>query len=558
MKFENTTFKTIRRFLRFLRPYWYKGLFAFLFMLLSVCLQLPMPFLTKFLIDNVIGTKSFRLLNIIGFVLIGVLFLQAFSIFIQRYLLSTFRGKVVFDLRMALFNHTERLRVSFFHNTETGYLMSRLNDDVNSIQGLLADTIVSFIQNILTFIVGICATLYLHPKLAIISFLILPFYALSIWVFNKRIRRMSYEVRESFAKVNKDLQELLSGIMVIKAFTGERYGSLRFIRSLKEGIRKSVRFDILGTIFSITSIIISSAGPIVLIWYGCSEIMRGRLSVGGLIAFNSFLRYLFGPTQALMDINLSIQSSLVSVRRIFEILDKEVEEKDKGIELKDIKGEIEFKDVSFSYNDKPVLRNISFKVEPCEKIGIVGETGVGKSTIASLLLRFYEPLRGRIMIDGIDIREIKIGSLRGNIGYVSQDIFLFSDTIRENIRFGRRDAGDEEIEEAVRIAGLDRLIKRLPKGYDTEIGERGVRLSGGERQRIALARAILKDPKILILDEATSNLDRKTEGMILRRMKEISNDKTLIIIAHRLSTIRDVDRVIRLEKGRIVYSGKNK
>jgi len=558
MKFENTTFKTIRRFLRFLRPYWYKGLFAFLFMLLSVCLQLPMPFLTKFLIDNVIGTKSFRLLNIIGFVLIGVLFLQAFSIFIQRYLLSTFRGKVVFDLRMALFNHTERLRVSFFHNTETGYLMSRLNDDVNSIQGLLADTIVSFIQNILTFIVGICATLYLHPKLAIISFLILPFYALSIWVFNKRIRRMSYEVRESFAKVNKDLQELLSGIMVIKAFTGERYGSLRFIRSLKEGIRKSVRFDILGTIFSITSIIISSAGPIVLIWYGCSEIMRGRLSVGGLIAFNSFLRYLFGPTQALMDINLSIQSSLVSVRRIFEILDKEVEESDKGIELKDVKGEIEFKDVSFSYNDKPVLRNISFKVEPCEKIGIVGETGVGKSTIASLLLRFYEPLRGRIMIDGIDIREIKIGSLRGNIGYVSQDIFLFSDTIRENIRFGRRDAGDEEIEEAVRIAGLDRLIKRLPKGYDTEIGERGVRLSGGERQRIALARAILKDPKILILDEATSNLDRKTEGMILRRMKEISNDKTLIIIAHRLSTIRDVDRVIRLEKGRIVYSGKNK
>ena len=558
MKFENTTFKTIRRFLRFLRPYWYKGLFAFLFMLLSVCLQLPMPFLTKFLIDNVIGTKSFRLLNIIGFVLIGVLFLQAFSIFIQRYLLSTFRGKVVFDLRMALFNHTERLRVSFFHNTETGYLMSRLNDDVNSIQGLLADTIVSFIQNILTFIVGICATLYLHPKLAIISFLILPFYALSIWVFNKRIRRMSYEVRESFAKVNKDLQELLSGIMVIKAFTGERYGSLRFIRSLKEGIRKSVRFDILGTIFSITSIIISSAGPIVLIWYGCSEIMRGRLSVGGLIAFNSFLRYLFGPTQALMDINLSIQSSLVSVRRIFEILDKEVEESDKGIELKDVKGEIEFKDVSFSYNDKPVLRNISFKVEPCEKIGIVGETGVGKSTIASLLLRFYEPLRGRIMIDGIDIREIKIGSLRGNIGYVSQDIFLFSDTIRENIRFGRRDAGDEEIEEAVRIAGLDRLIKRLPKGYDTEIGERGVRLSGGERQRIALARAILKDPKILILDEATSNLDRKTEGMILRRMKEISNDKTLIIIAHRLSTIRDVDRVIRLEKGRIVYSGKHK
>lgn len=500
--------------------------------------------------------KSFRILNIIGLVLIGVLFLRAVSIFIERYLLATFRGRVLFDLRMKLFNHTERLRLSFFHNRETGYLMSRLSGDVDAVQGLLADTLVSFGQNVLTFIAGIGATLYIHPKLALISFSILPFYALSIGIFNKRIRDMSYDVREAFAKMNKDLQELLSGVTILKAFTGEVYGSLRLIRSVKEGIRKSVRLDILSTLFSILSVLISAAGPIVLIWYGCGEIMRGRLTIGGLMAFNSFLRYLFGPTQTLMNLNLSIQRSLASVKRIFEILDTKREPYDKGkIALKEIKGDIQFKNVSFSYNQEPVLKNITFRINSGERVAIVGETGVGKSTIASLLLRFYEPQEGIITIDGNDIREIKLESLRRNISYVSQDIFLFSDTIKENIRFGRRDAGDKEIEEAARIAGADEFIQKLPDGYNTEVGERGVKLSGGERQRIAIARAVLKDAPILILDEATSSLDRRTERKIVKSVEKISKNKTLLIIAHRLSTIQGADKIIVLDKGRIKDTG---
>lgn len=551
--------KLIFRFLTFLRPYWRKGLFAFLFMLFAVGLQLPMPFLTKYLIDKVLVMKSFRILNIIGFVLIGVLLLRIVSIYLERYFLATFRGRVMFDLRMAIFNHTERLRLSFFHNKETGYLMSRLSGDVGSVQGLLADTLVSFLQNILMFIAGVAATIYIHPKLAFISFSILPFYALSVWVFNKRIRDMSYELRENLAQMNKDLQELLSGITVIKAFTGEIYGSLRLIRSVKKGIKKSVKLDILSTLFSLLSALISSTGPLILIWYGCGEIMRGNLTIGGLMAFSSFLSYLFGPTESLMGINLTIQRSLASVERIFEIFDTTKETcKDGESELKEMKGGIIFDNISFSYDKEPILKNISFDINHGDKIAFVGETGVGKSTIASLLLRFYEPDNGDIYINGLNIKDIKLESLRKNIGYVSQDVFLFSDTIRENIRFGKRGAKDGEIETAARLAGIHNFIDNLSEGYDTEVGERGVKLSGGEKQRIAIARAVLKDAPILLLDEATSNLDRNTERNIIKSIEKLSLNKTLIIIAHRLSTIKDVDKIIVLDKGKIVDSGKHK
>jgi len=479
--------------------------------------------------------------------LIGVLFLQAVSSFVERYLLATFRGRVLFDLRMKLFNHTERLKIPFFKERETGYLMSRISGDVDSVQGLLADTLVSFGQNVLTFIAGIGAVLYIHPKLAIISFCILPFYASSIAIFNKRIRKMSWEVREEFARVNKDLQELLSGMTVLKAFTGETYGTLRLIKSVKKGIKKSVQMDILSTLYSISSTIISSAGPLVLIWYGIGEIMRGDLTIGGLMAFNSFLRYLFGPTRSLMDINLSIQQSLASVERIFEILDTEKEPYDTGrVELKVVEGKVEFRNVYFSYDTELILKNVSFEVRPGEKVAIVGESGAGKSTIGALLLRFYEPIKGKILIDNQDLRDIKIKSLRENIAYVSQDIFLFSDTIKENIRFGKRNADFKEIKEAARIAGIDEFIESLPDGYETMVGERGMKLSGGERQRIAIARAILKDSAIMILDEATSNLDRKVERRIVEAVEEISRNKTLIIIAHRLSTIRDADKILVL------------
>ncbi|MGQ9778054.1 MAG: ABC transporter ATP-binding protein [Thermodesulfobacteriota bacterium] len=554
---EKSTFKTIKRFLRFLKPYWKKGLFALLFMLLNIGLQIPMPFLTKYLIDKVVVLKAFRILNLIGFVLIGVLFVRAVSSFIESFLLTTFRGRVLFDIRIKLFAYIQKLSLSFFHKHQTGYLMSRISGDVEAVQGLLADSLVSFGQNTLTFIAGVACTLYIHPKLAIICFAILQLYVLPLQVFNHKIRGMSHEVRESYALVQKDLQELLSGVSVIKAFTGETRSTLKLLKSVKTAIKKGIRLDIIATLASISSVLISSAGPIVLIWYGCAEIMRGTLTVGSLIAFNSFMRYLFGPTHALFNLNVGIQRSLAAVERIFELLDMHPEHEGKE-EIKIKGGKVVFENVSFSYDGKErVLENISFDAKPGELVAIVGRTGVGKSTLISLIPRFYEPNEGKILIDGVDIKDAKLSSLRKQIGIVSQDTFLFSDTVRENIRFGNPSASDEDIEKAAVLAYADEFIKDLPQGYETKVGERGINLSGGERQRISIARAIVKNPKILILDEATSALDSESEGKIQKDLEPLMRARTTFVIAHRLSTILNADKIIVLENGRIVDQGKH-
>ncbi|MCK4321849.1 hypothetical protein KAX08_04965, partial [candidate division WOR-3 bacterium] len=353
-----------------LKPYWKKGVIAFLFMLLAVGLQLPMPFLTKYLIDKVLVLKSFKILNIIGLVLVGVLFVRAASTFIESFLLTTFRGRVLFDIRLKLFEHIQKFSLSFFHKEETGYLMSRVSGDVNAVQGLLADTLVSFGQNTLTFIAGIACTIYIHPKLAIICFGILPLYLLSLQVFNKRIRRMSHDVRERYAMVQKDLQELFSAIFIIKAFTGEKRSTIRLLKSVKDAIRKEVRLDITAALASISSVIISSAGPIVLIWYGCGEIIRGSLTVGGLIAFSSFIRYLFGPARALFNLNIGIQRSLAACERVFEIMDIAPEREGKN-DIKVKEGKVVFENASFSYDgEERVLKNISFEVNPGELVAI--------------------------------------------------------------------------------------------------------------------------------------------------------------------------------------------
>lgn len=555
---KKTTFRTMLRFLRFLKPYWKKGVIAFFFMLLAVSLQLPMPFLTKYLIDKVLVLKSFKILNIIGLVLVGVLFVRAASTFIESFLLTTFRGRVLFDIRLKLFEHIQKLSLSFFRKKETGYLMSRVSGDVNAVQGLLADTLVSFGQNTLTFIAGIACTLYIHPKLAIICFGILPLYLLSLQVFNKRIRRMSHDVRERYAMVQKDLQELLSAIFIIKAFTGEKRSTIRLLKSVKDAIRKEVRLDITAALASISSVIISSAGPIVLIWYGCGEIIRGNLTVGGLIAFNSFIRYLFGPARALFNLNIGIQRSLAACERVFEIMDIAPEREGKN-DIKVKEGKVVFENASFSYDgEERVLKNISFEVNPGELVAIVGRSGVGKTTLVSLIPRFYEPEEGKILIDGEDIKDANLKKLRKNIGIVAQETFLFSGTIKENIRFGNPDANDREIEEAARLAYCNEFIKTLPGGYETKVGERGVNLSGGERQRISIARAILKNPKILILDEATSNLDSESEKKIQKALEPLMKKRTTFVIAHRLSTIINADRILVLHDGKIVEVGTHK
>jgi subfamily B ATP-binding cassette protein MsbA len=546
---------TITKFIIFLKPYWKKGLWAFILMLLSTTLQLPMPFLTKYLIDKVIYTKSLNLLHIIGLIIVGVLVLRAFSTFVQNFLFATFKGRVLFDIRTRLFDHIQRASLGYFHSNDTGYLMSRLSDDVNSLEGLLAENLVIGVQNILLFIGGAAAALYIHPGLAVICFLMLPLYLLSLAVFNKRIRRLSLQTREQYAFILSDLQELLSGIAVIKSFTAEGLANLRMARAVKRAVKSEIKLDVMAAFSSIISLLISAAGPIMVLWYGCSEIMSGNLTVGGLFAFMSFTAYLFGPVRILYDLNTGFQRSLPAVERIFEMFDTK-SEPSRGKPLAIKAGKVAFSGVCFGYSDdRSVLEDLNLTLEPQSNTALIGRSGAGKSTVALLLLRFYQPGKGRISIDGADISEVDLKDLRRNIGWVSQDTFLFSDTIRENIRFGRPDASDEDVERAARAAFAHDFIIQLPGGYDTAVGERGCTLSGGQRQRIAIARALIKDPAVLIMDEATSQLDMQSEQTIGAAIKGLSSRKTVLVIAHRPSTIRQADRIVLLDRGRIAAEG---
>jgi subfamily B ATP-binding cassette protein MsbA len=551
------------RFLYYLKPYWKKGLYAFLLMLLTAALQLPMPFITKYLIDKVIPTGSINFVNIIGLVIIGVILIRVFSAYLQTFLLTTFRARVFFDIRNHLFEHVLKAPISFFHTKETGYLMSRLSDDVYAVQGLLADTMVNGAQNVLLFIGGTAATFYIHPKLAIISFSTLPLYIISLMFFNKRIHRASAATRELFAQVQRELQELLSGIIIIKAFTAENRSGLKYLSAIKAAIKSDVRLDLLTITSGLTAMVITNITPLVLLWYGSIEIINGHLTVGGMLAFMNFSGFLFGPVRVIYDLNLGIQKSLPAVERIFEILSVKSESYH-GREAKITQGKLFFEGVSFTYDKKDsghqrmVLKNASFEIAPGKAVAIVGRSGAGKTTLISLILKLYNPAEGRILIDGQDIAEASISSLRSQIGWIPQDTFLFAGTVWDNIHYGRPGATDQEVRDAASQAAAHGFIEKLPQGYQTKVGERGCTLSGGQRQRIAIARALLKDPKILIMDEATSQLDAQSEREIRQAVKKLSRRITVIIIAHRLSTVREADLTMVLDGGQIIAQGKHR
>lgn len=552
--------QTIHRFFSFLKPYWQKGFYAFLLMLLTAALQLPMPFLTKYIIDKVLPTYSFSFLNLLGLAIVVVLLIRAASGFSQNILLSVFRGQVLLDIRMKMFGHLLKAPLKFFHHKETGYLTSRLSDDVYAVQGLLAETAVSGIQNILLFVAGIAATLYIHTKMAMICFAILPLYLLSLAVFNKRVRSLSQRVREQYARSQSELQELLSAASLIKAFTAESGASLRFFSGIKKVIKSEIKLDVVSTLAGLCALLISGAGPVAVLWYGSAEIMRNNLTLGGMMAFMSFTSYLFGPVRAIYDLNLGVQRSLPAVERIFEILDTCPEENGTD-ELKASKGIIRYEDVSFSYHragDTFALKDVSFEIGSGQMVALAGRSGAGKTSLAMLLLGFYRPDAGRILIDDQDIRKVSLRSLRESIGWVSQETLLFSGTVADNLRLAKPSAGDDELKSAAALANAHEFIAKLPQGYQTFVGERGCTLSGGQRQRLAIARALLKNPRILILDEATSQLDSYSEKAIQQALKNIKNRISTLVIAHRLSTIRQADSIVVLEQGRVLEQGTHR
>lgn len=550
------------RFLRFLRPFWRKGAASGGLMIVNTLFQSALPLITMYVIDHVFPGGRYNIFYLIcaGYLALNVF--HAVSTFLQNYFLIRIRNKVLFDIKVRLFEHLERQSLRFFHHKQSGYLASRSQRDVDALQGFMAETLLSYVMNVLTFCIGLGLIFWLQAKLALIALAILPFYIFAVRLFNSRLRSLGHRAMEKQSQAYSTIQERFAGIYTVFAFGREKYEAIRCARKLGESVKVHTRYELTGMIAQSVIMFIGALGPLAIMFFGGREIMRGNMTIGAFVAFSAYIRYLFGPAMELTNMNIQVQRALAAMARIFELFDTEPEIQDPPVPvpLPPRPRIVTYDRVGFRYEpeQEPVLRDISFSVRAGEIVALVGRSGAGKTTLVNLLPRFYDPEEGVITIDGVDIRHVRLGELRGAIGIVPQDIFLFDGTVRENIAYGRRNATDEEVVEAARAANAHRFISRLPHGYDTAIGERGVLLSGGEKQRIAIARAALKDPDVLILDEATASLDSESEALIQEALRRLARDRATLVIAHRLSTVLSATRILVVWEGRIIEEGNHR
>jgi subfamily B ATP-binding cassette protein MsbA len=477
-----------------------------------------------------------------------------------RSMLLAFVGmRLIFDMRQRLYRHLQRLSLRFYERKSTGRIMSHVLYDVDSVQSFVRSGLVDILTNSIQLVAVLVYAIIWKPSLAIIPCIALPLYALNYMMFRKRIRHASMDQRDKYSDIYSVLQEGVSGVKVVKSFVREASESRRFVGEIREHFGLSMRLRRLSILLHIGSDVITGAAYIAVLWFGGRQvILTNTMSVGDLVAFSAYLGMLYGPVRTIIRSNDTLQRVWTALERIFELLDTlpEVQENKEATRLEQIEGRVEFENVSFWYEPgQTVLHNIGFVAEPGKTIALVGPSGGGKSTLVNLISRFYDPAEGRVLMDGHDLRDLQIASLRSHIGIVLQETFLFSGTLRENIKYGKAKGTDEEVMSAAIAANAHDFIMEFPEGYETEIGERGVRLSGGQKQRVSIARAILRNPKILILDEATSSLDSQSEALIHEALDDLMKNRTTFVIAHRLSTVMNADEILVIDEGRIIERG---
>ncbi|MBI5375260.1 MAG: ABC transporter ATP-binding protein [Candidatus Schekmanbacteria bacterium] len=516
-------------------------------------LQLLQPYIIKTAIDNNIARGELKGLNVLAVLFFSILILQYIVTFIQQYLLQIAGQKIILDLRTVLFTHVQRLPLKFFDKNPVGRLVTRLTGDVENLNEMFTAGIASFAGDFIMLAGIMVAMLMLNMRLAFVMFTVLPFLAVLAAFFRVKGRKAYRVIRTKTALVNSYLEENLSGIEIVKLFRREKRNFEEFQNynnELRKGNMQSVIYDAL--LYAFVELI-GSVSVALIIWYGGGEILRNAISFGVLVAFIEYVQKFFVPIRDLSQKYAIMQQAMASSERVLSLLDEEEEKTDESVGVVEgLKGEIEFRNVTFAYNGgDPVIRDFSLNISPGEKVAIVGATGAGKSTLLKLLLRFYECEQGNVYVDGVDIREIKKDWLRRNIGIVPQDIFLFSGDIEGNLRLANDDITTERLQECVRTVKADRVIEKLPAKLKEHVSERGNNFSSGEKQLLSFARVLAFNPKILILDEATSNVDVETEHLIQQGLKELLRGRTSIIIAHRLSTIRDADRIAVMHKGKL-------
>ena len=550
--------KNFKRLFKLLSPYKSAVIWGSLFLVLVTAINLMIPLFVKQLVDVVEVQKDLDLLNNMAWTIALLFLLQMLFSTAHNYLYDITEKRVITDLRKIIFNHLHTLSTSFFVKRRTGEIMSRMTNDVTTIEGVITDVPATLLQQSIRLVGGIVIVVIMNWKLTFMILILAPVMVLFAKTFGKKLKSLSREIQDKLATSTTIIEENISGMPLVKSFVRQEQEIGRFDDAVEDSFQSAKKRVKISAFFGPMIGFIAFLTALALLWYGGREVIAGTLSPGEMVAFILYAVIIAGPMGSFARLYTRIQEGLGASERIFEILDTEPEVQDApdAAPMPEIAGKVEIRNLHFHYReDQAVLKGLNFSVEPGEMVALVGPSGAGKTTLVQLLHRFYDPVSGEILVDGKNIRDVQMTSYWRQIGLVPQETLLFGGTIEENIRFAKEGATLDEIQEAARDANADTFINECPEGYQTIVGEKGIRLSAGQRQRIAIARAILKNPHLLILDEATSSLDNESEKLIQEALERLMQGKTSFVIAHRLSTIHNADKILVLDKGQIVETG---
>ena len=551
--------KILNRLFIFCKPY--MGVFyVLIFLTLSLSILQPIrPYITQIIIDDYVSLNDLDGLKNMIFLLFGLLIINAIVMYFHTYLSGWLGQNIIKDIRIKLFSHLQNFKLQFFDKTPIGRIVTRNVSDIETIADIFGQGIAAIIGDILQLFGIVVLMFYINWKLTLISLATLPFLFLTTYIFKEKVKLSFNNVRNAVANLNSYVQEHIIGMNIVQIFGNEEKEYKRFKDINETHLKANLKAVLYYSIYFPVMELFTSIGLGLLIWYGSNQLFSEEVTLGVLVAFIMYLQLFFRPIRSIADRFNTLQMGVVSSKRIFDLLDRN-EEIDSNEKLKDIQlnGDVEFKDVWFAYNDEEyVLKNISFKINSGESVGFVGSTGSGKTSIINLINRFYDFQKGTIFVDGNDIKDYNLSSLRSNLGMVSQDVFLFSDSIYNNITLFNDSIKEDEVWNAIKKVGAEKFINKLPNGLQFDVKERGISLSVGQRQLISCIRIMLYDPKIILLDEATSSIDSESETMIQKAISEILKNRTSIVVAHRLSTIKEVDKIVVIDSGEIKEIGNH-
>lgn len=557
---------SMKRYMRYVKPYKWLLVITMLIGIAKFAIPLFIPWIIQIILDDILlepgltaDEKTSEL-----FYWIGIAFFLSFIVrppieYFRQYFAQNLSNNILFDIRKELYSHLQKLSLSYYANTRAGDVISRMINDVEQTKSFVMTGLMNLWLDLATIIIVVIIMLNMDVKLTIVSLIALPLYAISVKYFFGRLRDLTKERSQALSGVQSYLHERVAGMSIIKGFTLERHEQAIFDEANGEFLNKALAHSRWNAKSFMVVNTITEIAPLLVILFAGYQVINGQLSIGVMVAFYAYIDRLYGPLRRLVSSSTTLTQAIASMDRMYELFDVpyEVQNKPDAKDLPAVSGQLQFKNVSFEYegNGKRILNDVNFTIEPGQTVAFVGMSGGGKSTIISLIPRFYDVTDGEVLIDGTDVRDAVIASIRKQVGIVLQDNILFSDSVRENILMGKPDATEEEVIAAAKAANAHDFILNLPQGYDTKVGERGVKLSGGQKQRVAIARVFLKNPPILILDEATSALDLESEALIQDSLDRLAHDRTTIVIAHRLSTITHADKIFVIDHGELIEEG---